>query len=183
MLSRGGSRPGHKGRESEVLYVIDADFLMGANRGYLAMDRVPQFWDWLQHVGREGHAKLPLDICDEIRDGTDALAAWIRDAEVREDLLLAEEADPALVSAVVDEGYANDLTDTEVEKLGRDPFLIAHVLGAPESRCVVSNEVSKPSAQRANRHVPDVCADLGLRCIDGIELIRRLDFRTDWRDR
>ena len=166
-----------------MLYVIDSNFLMGANRGYLAIDRVPQFWDWLRHLGSHGHAKLPLDICEEIREGTDALAAWIRDSEVREDLLLAEEADPQLVSAVLDGGYADDLTDTELVKLGRDPFLIAHVLGDPENRCVVSNEISKPNAQRANRKVPDVCADLGLRCIDGVELIRRHDFRTDWRDR
>nr|WP_244620110.1 DUF4411 family protein [Mesorhizobium sp. NFR06] len=48
-------------------------------------------------------------------------------------------------------------------------------------RLVVTVEVSKPAAQRANRKIPDVCNGLGLRWIDSFELIRTLDFSTSWR--
>jgi len=41
-------------------------------------------------------------------------------------LLLGEEVDSDLVQIVVNEGYAHDLTDDELEQIGRDPFLIAY---------------------------------------------------------
>ena len=50
-----------------------------------------------------------------------------------------------------DKKVASDLKDDEVERLGRDPFLIAHALVDPEHRCVVTTENSKPKKQRANR--------------------------------
>jgi len=53
--------------------------------------------------------------------------------------------DIPLVSKVTDEGYAPDLTDDEVEKIGRDPFLIAYALAAVGERCIVTTEVSKPA--------------------------------------
>ena len=38
-------------------------------------------------------------------------------------------------------------------------------------------EVSRPSAQRANRKVPDICKTFGIRCIDDYQLWRVLNFR------
>lgn len=71
--------------------------------------------------------------------------------------------------------------DEEVERVGRDPFLIAHALRVPAQRTVVTTEVSKPTKQRANRHVPDVCRDLDVRCCNTFEFIKALDFTTGWR--
>ena len=85
-----------------------------------------------------------------------------------------------MVQRVIAEGYANDLTDDELEQLGRDPFLIAYALAAPNDYCVVTTEVSKPRKQRQNRRIPDVCNTLGLRCIDTFSMLRELQFRTNW---
>ena len=41
-----------------------------------------------------------------------------------------------------------DLNDEDVEKMGRDPFLIAYALADPVNRVVVSNEGSKPNQTR-----------------------------------
>ena len=95
-------------------------------------------------------------------------------------MLLDEEVEPRLVSSVVERGYAADLTDDEVEKIGRDPFLIAYALVAPNLRCIVTTEVSRPTRQRANRHVPDVCRTMGVQCMDTFQFLRALDFRTSW---
>lgn len=48
--------------------------------------------------------------------------------------------------------------------IGRDPFLIAYA-SVSADRVVVTKEVSKPSKQGANRKIPDVCNDLGVKCI------------------
>jgi hypothetical protein len=125
--------------------------------------------------------KIPLEIIEEIREGSDNLAEWMSDHDHLDALSLKEDADVALVQRVINEGYAPDLDDKEIEIVGRDPFLIAAALRDPADRCVVTTEVSKPNRQRANRHVPDVCASVGVSWIDSFELIRTLNFTTSWK--
>ena len=164
-----------------MLYLLDANVLITAHNSYYPIDRVPEFWEWLAHVCAEEHAKVPVELYEEITDGNDALADWARNDDNRSALLLDEVVDGRLVSRVVEQGYAPDLTDDEFEKIGRDPFLIAYALVASGQRCVVTTEVSKPRRTRANRHIPDVCTTLGVHCIDSFQLLRALDFRTSWK--
>ena len=145
------------------------------------MERVPEFWEWIEHHGQAGRIKIPIEVYEEIKDGKDALAQWAKQVDVRTSLLLAEEADPAIVARVINDGYAPDLTDDEIEKLGRDPFLIAYAIVDPNGRHIVTTEASRPSRRRGNRHIPDVCADFGVRSVNTFQLARELDFRTDWR--
>ncbi len=106
---------------------------------------------------------------------------WLK--QNRESLLLAELVDGDLMRRVIDEGYAPDLHDVEIELLNEDPFLVAYALVDPAQRRVVSTERSRPRATRANRRVPDVCRDFGVQCHDTFRFIRELDFSTDWQTR
>lgn len=170
-----------------MLYLLDANTLIDAKRDYFQFERVPEFWGWLQYQGEIGNIKVPLEIYEEFEearkaDGSrDELSEWAASLEIREALLLAEDADPRLVAFVTTTGYAADLADDEIEKIGRDPFLIAYAYADPAGRTIVSTEVSKPSRLRANRRVSDVCRDLGIRCINNFNLLSELDFRTGWR--
>lgn len=40
-----------------MLYLLDANVLITANNSYYALDRVPEFWEWLADVGGRGNAK------------------------------------------------------------------------------------------------------------------------------
>ena len=142
---------------------------------------MPEFWEWLLHWGLEGLIKVPTEIVEEICGGTDDLAEWMSDHENKVALEWEEDADVALVRRVIEGGYAVDLDDEEIEIVGRDPFLIAYGLRDPEERCVVTAEVSRPGRVRANRHIPDVCDQLGVQWMDGFGLIRSLNFSTSWR--
>lgn len=106
------------------------------------------------------------------------LGQWLRQPEVRKGIVLSEATDGTTLAAVIAKGYAPDLDDVELEKIGRDPFLIAAALGGPD-RVVVTREVSSPRKHRANRKVPDVCVTMGVAWIDDFELWRRLDFRIE----
>ncbi len=165
-----------------MLYLLDANILIDANRYYYPVDRVPEFWDWLAEMGNRGLLKLPVETLEEVMlprsNRADAVVEWLR--ENLENVLLGEEVRRDLVELVTDEGYANDLTDAEVEKLGRDPFLIAYALVDVVDRCVVTNEISKPKKTRANRHIPDVCNAFNIDWCNTFALIRHLDFRTGW---
>jgi hypothetical protein len=94
---------------------------------------------------------------------------------------LNELADPALVQQAIDQGYAPDLTDDELEEIGRDPFLVAYGLVDTANRCVVTTEVSKPSKTRQNRKLPDVCVSMGVNCCNTFALTKKLGFKTGWK--
>jgi hypothetical protein len=160
-----------------MLHLLDANVLIDSARDFYQLERVPQFWDWLLRQGEEGRIAIPREIWEEFKEGTDALGAWARSDPVKKCLVFPEEPDPTLVNRVVMTGYGPDLTDEEVERLGRDPFLIAYALVEPRNRRVVTTEASRPRRRRANRHIPDVCADLGLLCFGAVDLINELDFR------
>jgi len=168
-----------------MAYLLDVNVLITAHHLYYPVDAVPEFWDWLVHQGNAGAIKMPIETLEEVRDGStdaerDLLFAWIQDAEHRRAILLEEDVQPELVQRVIAH-YATDLTDDELEAIGRDPFLIAHALADVANRCVVTTEVSKRRLQRQNRHIPDVCADAGVQCCDTFTMLRVLRFSTRWR--
>jgi hypothetical protein len=164
-----------------LLYLLDANVLIDANRDYYPMDRVPEFWAWLRHYAGNGTVKLPQEIFGEPKSSSDELAKWLKKDGDGSALLLKEEVEIDLVRRVIEEGYAPNLTDEEVVKIGNDPFLIAYALAKPTDRRVVTTEASKPSAQRANRRVPDVCSQFGVTSINTFQFIRELDFTTSWK--
>nr|VFJ55047.1 MAG: protein of unknown function (DUF4411) [Candidatus Kentron sp. FW] len=88
---------------------------------------------------------------------------------------------PEHVAGVTIEGYGEDRSDTGIETIGRDPFLIFYASTDKKNRTIVTTEVSKPSKKRANRQIPDVCRDLGIRCINNFQLLNELDFWTSWK--
>lgn len=164
-----------------MLHLLDANVLIDANRDYYPMERVPEFWAWLAHLARGGRIAMPREVFDEVKTGRDEVAKWLKHGQTGGALLLDEDADPSLVARVVSQGYASDLNEDEVQKLGRDPFLIAAALKDPAGRRVVTTESRKPTAQRANRRIPDVCDRLGVVSLDTFQLVRELDFSTTWR--
>lgn len=167
-----------------MLYLLDANVLITANSTYYPRDQIPEFWDWVHDQAASDRIKIPREIMEEIKAGRkddDPLLDWIRTAEIGAALLLDDAIDATLLQHVVTAGYAPDLRDDEIEKLGRDPFLIAYALVDPTQRTVVTTEVSRPSAQRANRRVPDVCEAVGVECCGPFALNKALGFRTGWK--
>lgn len=168
-----------------MLYLLDANVLITASNAYYPIDQVPEFWEWLQYQAASGFVKIPLEIMEEIKAGrrdNDPLLDWLQLDENADALQLEEGVDAALVQQVLAVAYAPDLTDDEIEKVGRDPFLIAYALSNSADRCVVTTEVSRPSAQRQNRKLPDACQAVAVQCCGPFALNRNLGFRTDWRN-
>lgn len=159
-----------------TLYLIDANVLIRAHADYYPIDRILPFWEWLLEQANAGCIAMPHEIYNEVARSPDLLGQWLRRADVKAAIILAEPTNGQSVRQVTANCYAPDLDDVEVEKVGRDPFLIAAALQAAD-RVVVTREVSSPRKMRANRKVPDACAIAGVPSIDDFELWRRLDFR------
>lgn len=167
-----------------MLYLLDASVLITAHNLYYPIDAVPEYWGWLIHVGSNGYVKMPFEIFEEIKEGPDGendpLFAWLQQEETKRVLLLPDTVAPGLVQQVIVQGYAPDLTDDQIEQMGRDPFLIAYAM-SDQHRCVVTVETSEPKKQRQNRKIPDVCKTMGVACCNPFEFNRTLGFRTNWK--
>lgn len=163
-------------------FLLDANVLIDAHNKYYPVDMVPEFWDWLVYCGEKRLLAMPLETFEEVRGGANAkkdlLNQWLHRHDVEDALILSEDVDSDALMTVMN-AYAPDLDDNEIEQVGRDPFLIAYGL-VGTGRCIVSNEVSKPSKQRANKKVPDVCRTVGVKCCDTFALLRLLEFSTGW---
>jgi Domain of unknown function (DUF4411) len=164
------------------LYLFDASVLITAHNTYYPVDDIPEYWEWISHQGTIGNIKIPIEILEEVLAGSkkdDLLVAWMSDN--KEILRLHEDVDAALVNTIVTQGYAADLTDDEIIKIGRDPFLIAYGLVNPTERCVVTAEPAAPSKQRANRRIPDVCSQFRVPCQNPFTVYKSLGFKTSWK--
>lgn len=159
-----------------TLHLLDADVLIRAHEDYYPLDRVAPFWAWLLQQAVAGSVKMTRQNFQEVSGSNGLLPEWLNRPEVAEALVLDEPTDVMRVRQVLEKGYAPDLTDVEMETIGRDPFLIAAALSGT-GRVVVTREVSKPSKTRANRKIPDVCKTFGVACINDFALWRRLDFK------
>lgn len=167
-----------------MLYLLDANILITAAKTYYGIGQVPEFWTWLLHQAKSGVIKIPLEMYEEVIEGRkegDELLDWVKNDVHRAALIFDEPCKIDLVQHAVKKGYADDLTDDEVEKIGRDPFLISYGLVELEQRCIVTTESSKPSKKRQNRHVPDVCETLNVKCCGPWDLNKKLGFSTSWK--
>jgi hypothetical protein len=111
-----------------VLYLLDANVMIRAHEDYYPLDRIPQFWAWLVSLGVSGMVKVPYEIYGEIAVSTGPLHDWLTDNLVAKSMLLDQKVDPKSLNIVITQGYAPDLDDSEIEEIGRDPFLIAYGL-------------------------------------------------------
>ena len=53
-----------------MVYLLDANVLITAQNLYYPVDAVPEFWDWLVHMGNAGEIKMPIETFEEVRDGS-----------------------------------------------------------------------------------------------------------------
>ena len=163
-----------------MLYLLDANVLITANRDYYPLSKLPEFWEWLLHVAEQNFVRMPAEMCHEILMGNDDLENWLK--KNKQQIQWDEIIQPDFVRRVTNEGYGGLLDETEVENIGNDSFLIAYCLVDQQNHCVVTTEASKPNRERANRHIPDVFQDLGIHCCNTFELLRSLNFSTNWKN-
>ena len=107
---------------------------------------------------------------EELKAGSDDLSGWAKTAETEAALKFDEEVDINLVRWVTANGFAPDLTDIEIEEIGRDPFLVAYALVDVENRVIVTTVRSRPGARRKT--------EKSLTCADSSAFARAMPSRS-----
>ena len=77
-----------------MLYLLDANLLITAKDQYYEFGRVDQYWEWLAFHAKQGKAKMPLEIHEEITRGKDELSEWAK--SYKGDLVLQEQVEVAI---------------------------------------------------------------------------------------
>ena len=85
-----------------VVYLLDANTLIDANRDYYRIGWVDEYWEWLVYFGERGRIKIPVEIYEELKAGSDALSSWAKQQQNETALKLAEEVDIDLVRRVTE---------------------------------------------------------------------------------
>ena len=65
-----------------MLYLLDANVLIDANRDYYPIERIPEFWEWLLSLSTSGQVKIPQETFEEIAEGKILSLIGLRDTHV-----------------------------------------------------------------------------------------------------
>lgn len=141
------------------MYFLDANSLIDAGRGF-PMNETPDFWNWLLNLGADGVVRIPEKVFAEILSGKDFLVPWVK---VNKSSLIIKTSECLGCLSQVTYHYTG-ITESELEGLGADPYLIAHALSQGDG-IVVTNEAPSNATVAKNMKIPSICQRLNTTCI------------------
>lgn len=155
-------------------YLLDSNVFIEAYRNYYPMDLFPKFWEWLESMNQKENICSTESIYEEIEDGKDELANWVKDRKKGEWFLpdsdlTTQQNYSDMATWIMGEKYKPHAKFDFLSKA--DLWLIAKAKTIGIT--VVTQEKSEPNSKR-KIFIPDVCNNFGVSTINTIEMIRRL---------
>ena len=157
-------------------YLLDTNTLAAPARTYYAIDRCPQFWDWIIDRNEHGVVFSVHKVQQELLNYQDDLKAWAQQRS--EDFFLEFDeqclaAMARVTKAVADNKYYTDANRADFYNQA-DYYLIAHALA--HGFIVVTFE-QRVGADSSKIKIPNVCDALGLGCTDLWGLFKEHPFK------
>lgn len=155
-------------------YCLDANVLIQAWQKYYSPDLCPNYWDNLIQLGKEGRIFIPSMVYDEIVKTEDNLSGWLKESEIpiRQ---ITESVTKSLQQIYSSNPVHKFLVDNTKNRSLADPWLIAHAMN--ESVTVVTKEEKVTQSNSKKIKIPNVCENLGVRCIDDFEFVKEIGIR------
>lgn len=154
-------------------YSIDASAILDAWVRYYPYDTFPSFWDRFKDLAGSGLGIATELIEHEISKKDDGCSAWFIDNDLGGFFIgITDEVQIAVSEMLKNPNYQR-LVEDRKGTFGADPFVIA--LAKVESLAVVSGERASNKIEKPK--IPDVCNDLGIECINILDLMRREGWR------
>ena len=148
----------------------DSSILIGNWRDLYPPDVFPGVWDFTADLITRGTALISEEVHVELQEKDDDLLAWVQE---REHLIVPTDAAVQGQARDSNDGFPT-LVDVERERSVADPFVISV---AQINRCAVVTYEKRRTRPTKPHKIPDVCDELGIECIDFIQLARREGFR------
>ncbi len=154
-------------------YSIDASAILDAWARYYPHDTFPSFWERFKLLAISGSGVAVELIEHEISKKDDGCHKWFKQNNLNEFFIELTNAVQAEVSAILQNPNYQRLVEERKGTYGADPFVIA--LAKVENLIVVTGE--KATNNIAKPKIPDVCNDMGIECINILDLMRREGWR------
>jgi hypothetical protein len=163
---------GHGGLDLRPLYIADTSALGDLVTDYAAAMTAP-VWDFVGALADSGRLQAPRAVFKELMDsGITRVVEWAK----AHDTMFIEHDDPALIAAALEvaKQYEGRFVPTRKRRSPGDVWVVALALvriRADESKLfrrdvfVVQHESPRRNAKESKPKIPDVCRDLGIKCI------------------
>lgn len=153
------------------MYLIDSNVLIQAKNGAYGMDIAPGFWDWMESAHASSQVFTVAAVVDELKDGGDDLATWVRGMPPTFGLPVTGATAPSLAATsqwVAGQPQFTPAARSEFLRVA-DYFLVAQ--GAELNFTVVTHERPDPAAKRRIK-IPDACAGVGVSYMTPWQVLR-----------
>lgn len=149
-------------------YSIDASAILDAWARYYPIDLFPSFWDRFEEMIKNGIGMAIELIERELSKKDDRCIKWFKSRNLHNFFYEIDNKIQNSVSTFLSNQNYQRLVEDRKGTFGADPFVIA--FAQVKDLIVVTGE--KPSNNLIKPKIPDVCKDIGIECINIIELMR-----------
>ena len=157
-----------------VEYWLDSDVLIQAKNGPYGFDIVPGFWTFIDEMSDLGKVRASSLVYDELVDGGDELAEWVRSRQER--LFVEPDQGTQVAFTPIAEYVLSAYEPAESSRFldGADPWSIAHAVSA--GGVVVTREkLVVPESKKVK--IPNVAAEFGVVTTNEYSMLRELGAR------
>lgn len=154
-----------------TIYWLDANVLIEAKKGPYGFALVPQFWVFLSQQLEQGQVKCPKMVYDELIDGNDDLAGWVKPRREKGMCHHATETVQECYTTIANHVALKFKPHHVAEFLmGADGWIIAYAMDG--DGVVVTQESDKSKGSKVK--IPTVCKVLGVRCMNTYQMLAAL---------
>ncbi len=145
-------------------YSIDTSAILDGWNRYYPPDVVPGLWDKIEELIHHGDLIASEEVLRELSVKDDGAHKW---AKKQNGLFIPTDATVQMEVKSILKTHQR-LIDTRKNRSGADPFVIA--VAKIHSCKLVTGEKQSNNSQKP--HIPDVCNDMAIACIDLLHLCR-----------
>jgi Domain of unknown function (DUF4411) len=151
-------------------FSLDTSAVLDAWVRYYPIDVFPTLWEKIDEASRDGRIYVVDEVVSELKRKDDGIYEWVRK---RESMIVPIDEGIQRVVVEIMEKYPK-LVDTRKNRSGCDPW----VIGLAKVRGLTLVTAEKPGGTLSRPRIPDVCAGLGIPCVDVIEFFRRQGWKV-----
>ena len=150
-------------------YSIDTSAILDAWIRYYPHDTFPSFWSRFKDLGSSQVGVATELVEHELSKKDDGCLKWFKENNLNVFFVGLTESVQNVVTEMMRNPNYQRLVEDRKGTFGADPFVIA--LAKVEDLTVVTGE--RASNNLTKPKIPDVCMDMGIQCINILELMRR----------
>ena len=83
------------------LYLLDTNIFIQANRVSYPIEVFPGFWEWLDQKNKQGLVKSIKPVYEELTDGNDTLADWVKNRNSQDWFLSVDDPDTQTAFGII----------------------------------------------------------------------------------